>query len=194
MRKRIGIICILLGVFCLLCSACFLAYNGWEAQNAAKSTDKLLENVQSMIGQNISQDETPAKMPTVNVDGYDCIGILTIPVLDLELPVLTDWSYAKLKKAPCLYYGTYYEKDFVIAAHNYKSHFGRLSELQTGDIVFFTDVNGVAHYYETALRETLPKEATKEMIASGFDLSLYTCTPGGASRVTVRCNAVKDIN
>ena len=194
MRKRIGIICISLGVICLFCSVGFLVYNRWEAQNAAKSTDTLLEDVQSMIGQNIAQDEIPQKMPTVNADGYDCIGILTIPVLDLELPVLTDWSYAKLKKAPCLYYGTYYEKDFVIAAHNYKSHFGRLSELQTGDIVFFTDVNGVDHYYKTALRETLPKEATKEMIASGFDLSLYTCTPGGASRVTVRCNAVKDIN
>jgi sortase A len=61
-----------------------------------------------------------------------------------------------------------------------------------GDIVIFTDVNGLTHYYETVLTETLPKEATKEMLTSGFDLSLYTCTPGGASRVTVRCNAVKD--
>ena len=108
--------------------------------------------------------------------------------------VLTDWSYAKLKKAPCHYYGSYYEKDFVIAAHNYKSHFGRLSELQTGDIVFFTDMNGETYYYEVALLETLPKEATKEMITGGFDLSLYTCTPGGASRVTVRCNAARSSN
>ena len=37
-------------------------------------------------------------MATVNVDGYDCIGILSIPVFDLELPVLADWSYSKLKK------------------------------------------------------------------------------------------------
>ena len=34
-------------------------------------------------------------------------------------------------------------------------------------------------------------EATLEMITSGFALSLYTCTPGGASRVTVRCAAAK---
>jgi sortase A len=110
--------------------------------------------------------------------------------LDLELPVLTDWSYEKVKKAPCHYYGSYYEKDFVIAAHNYKSHFGRLSALRAGDVVVFTDVNGTAHRYEVALLETLPKTATKEMITSGFDLSLYTCTTGGGSRVTVRCNAV----
>ena len=110
------------------------------------------------------------------------------------LPVLTDWSYAKLKKAPCHCYGTYYEKDFVIAAHNYKSHFGRLSELQASDVVVFTDVSGTAHYYEVVILETLPKNATKEMITSGFDLSLYTCTLGGGSRVTVRCNVVKDSN
>ena len=133
-------------------------------------------------------------MATVKVDDYECIGILSIPVLDLELPVLTDWSYAKLKKAPCHYYGSYYEKDFVIAAHNYKAHFGRLSELQTGDLVIFTDVGGTKHCYEVVILETLPKNATKEMITSGFDLSLYTCTLGGSSRVTGRCNAVNDSN
>ena len=83
----------------------------------------------------------------------------------------------------------YYETDFVIAAHNYAAHFGRLSELCPGDIVIFTDVQGVEHYYEVVLLETLPPTATKAMITSGFDLSLYTCTPGGGNRVTVRCSA-----
>ena len=41
------------------------------------------------------------------------------------------------------------------------------------------------------LLETLAENATEEMITSGFDLSLYTCTTGGGSRVTVRCNTVK---
>ena len=208
MRKWIGVICIFLGVVCILSSVGFVVYNRWEDQNAEGIAKDLLEDVQSIMDEKqpeqplpadtVNLPDDPEKMPTematVKVDGYDCIGVLSVPVLDLELPVLTDWSYAKLKKAPCHYYGTYYEKDFVIAAHNYKSHFGRLSELQTGDIVFFTDVNGVAYYYEVVLLETLPNEATKEMITGGFSLSLYTCTPGGASRVTVRCNAVKDSN
>ena len=159
----------------------------------AKVTESLLEDVQSVIDEkNAEQNDSGPKMSTVEVDGYECIGILSIPVLDLELPVLTDWSYAKLKKAPCHYYGSYFEKDFVIAAHNYKTHFGRLSQLQAGDVVVFTDVSGTAHYYEVVILETLPKNATKEMITSGFDLSLYTCTPGGGSRVTVRFNAAKD--
>ncbi len=193
MRKRIGIFCVLLGVICILSSIGFVVYNYLEEKNAEKTTNILLEEIQNIINsQNIPQNEPQNQMPTVSIDDCGCIGILSIPALDLELPVLTDWSYAKLKKAPCHYYGTYYEKDFVIAAHNYKSHFGRLSELQVGDIVVFTDVNGLARYYEVALTETLPKNATEEMIVSGFDLSLYTCTPGGASRVTVRCNVAKD--
>ena len=212
MRKWIGIICIILGVACLLAAIGFVVYNRWEAENAADISQSLLQDVQLVIDENKTNDplqsengntdsvendglpedaKTPTEMATIKVDGYDCIGILSVPVLELELPVLTEWSYAKLKQAPCHYYGSYYEADFVIAAHNYKAHFGRLPELQKGDSVFITDVNGDTYCYEVILLETLPKEATKEMITSGFDLSLYTCTLGGANRVTVRCNAVK---
>ncbi len=196
MRKWIGVICVFLGILCILSAIGFVAYNRWEDMNAKDVAQDFLEDVQSII--NEEQSEQPllndTEMATVEVDGYDCIGILSVPVLDLELPVLTDWSYAKLKKAPCHYYGSYYEKDFVIAAHNYKSHFGRLSKLQAGDIVVFTDVSGTVHYYEVVILETLPKNATKEMITSGFDLSLYTCTPGGSNRVTVRCNVAQGSN
>ena len=204
MRKWIGVICVFLGVVCILSSVGFVVYNRWEDQNAEGIAKDLLEDVQSIMDEkqpeqplpadtvNLPDDpeKIPTEMATVKVDGYDCIGVLSVPVLDLELPVLTDWSYAKLKKAPCHYYGTYYEKDFVIAAHNYQSHFGKLSELQPKDLILFTDVSGTVYCYEVVLLETLPGNATEEMIASGFDLSLYTCTPGGASRVTVRCNII----
>ena len=204
MRKWIGVICIFLGVVCILSSVGFVVYNRWEDQNAEGIAKDLLEDVQSIMDEkqpeqplpadtvNLPDDpeKIPTEMATVKVDGYDCIGVLSVPVLDLELPVLTDWSYAKLKKAPCHYYGTYYEKDFVIAAHNYQSHFGKLSELQPKDLILFTDVSGTVYCYEVVLLETLPGNATEEMIASGFDLSLYTCTPGGASRITARCNII----
>ncbi len=193
MRKWIGVICVFLGVVCILSSVGFIIINQLEEKNAEGISKSLLENFQNQINENESNSDN-IEMPTVKVDGYDCIGVLSIPVLDLELPVLTDWSYAKLKKAPCHYYGSYFDKNFVVAAHNYKSHFGRLSELQAGDIVTFTDTSGKVHYYNVVILETLPKNATEEMIASGFDLSLYTCTLGGGSRVTVRCNKVEKGN
>ena len=207
MRKGFGICCIILGICCLISSLGLIAYNHWEEENAQNASKNILQDVQENILDNTREENSsekserdesieipvdiPKEMLTTQVDGYDCIGVLSIPVLELELPVLTDWSYEKLKIAPCHYFGSYYEKDFVIAAHNYQSHFGRLSELQAKDLILFTDISGTVYCYEVVLLETLPGNATEEMITSGFDLSLYTCTPGGASRVTVRCNAVE---
>lgn len=194
MSRCFGIVCILLGVCCLLSAAGIVVYNKWDDKNAQKASQDMLQEIQQQIAEESdgeNEEQHLQQMPVGEIKGYEYIGILTIPALEVELPVLTDWSYAKLKVAPCLYYGNCYEPDFVIAAHNYQSHFGRLSKLQAGDIVTFTDVSGNIYGYEVILIETLAENATKEMITSGFDLSLYTCTPGGGSRVTVRCNAVK---
>lgn len=206
MRKGFGICCIILGICCLIAAVGLIAYNRWEAENAQDASKNILQNVrenildtspEESIPEEGARDESgeipvdlPREMLTTQVNGYDCIGVLSIPVLELELPVLTDWSYAKLKIAPCHYFGSCFEKDFVIAAHNFQSHFGRLSELQPKDLVLFTDISGTVYCYEVVLLETLPGNATQEMITSGFDLSLYTCTPGGASRITVRCNTI----
>ena len=208
MRKIIGASSITLGLLCLLAAAGVAAYNHWEERIGEQTAQTMLQDLQirmeyataETLAQPPLEDETfqasvpkPAvlQMQTVQMADGECIGILSIPVLELELPVLTDWSYEKLKKAPCHYYGSCYESDFVIAAHNYTSHFGRLTQLQAGDLVLFTDVAGQTHYYEVVLLETLPPTATEEMITSGFALSLYTCTPGGSNRVTVRCNSAK---
>ena len=204
MRKIVGVCCILLGICCLMASVGLIVYNHREEENAQSASQSILEDIKENLqdndqGESIEErsdvavsadisEEIPQEMLTTQVSGYDCIGVLSIPVLELELPVLTDWSYAKLKIAPCHYFGSCYGENFVIAAHNYQSHFGRLSELHAGDLILFTDVSGTVHCYEVILLETLPGYATEEMIASGFDLSLYTCTSGGASRVTVRCN------
>ena len=212
MRKIFGVCCIILGICCLIASVGLIAYNHWEEENAQNSSEVILQDIQACILDNTHDDSSteevkqekqaeqeevieipvdiPQEMLTTQVNGYDCIGVLTIPVLELELPVLTDWSYTKLKVAPCRYSGSYFEKDFVIAAHNFQSHFGRLTALQTKDLILFTDISGTVHSYEVVLLETLPATAIEEMISSGFDLSLYTCTPGGASRLTVRCSAV----
>ena len=129
-------------------------------------------------------------MPEVALPGVEeagCIGILEIPALHLRLPVLSTWSYALLKKAPCRYTGSVYLDNMVIAAHNSKAHFKKLSNLQEGDIITFTDAVGNVFTYSVAVIEILQPEEVDDMASGQWPLTLFTCTYGGAGRVTVRC-------
>ena len=126
-------------------------------------------------------------MPEENVDGQKYIGVLRIPDLSLELPVISNWSYPNLKNAPCRYAGSAYMNNMVIAAHNYNSHFGHLKDLSPGDEVTFTDVDGNVFQYEVSAIEILSPLAVEEMTNGDWDLTLFTCTVSGQSRVTVRC-------
>ncbi len=78
----------------------------------------------------------------------------------------------------------------VVMAHNYDRHFGRISSLNIGDPVQFVDAKGNIFRYIVAKHETLEPGAVKPMTNNDYDLTLFTCTYGGASRVTVRLERV----
>jgi len=130
------------------------------------------------------------EMPTVRIDDREYIGVLSIPALGLELPVISSWDYPGLRVAPCRYTGSAYTDDLVIAAHNYASHFGRLRELSQGDSVRFTDTDGNVFDYVVSELEILEPYAVSQMTEGDWDLTLFTCTPGGQYRVTLRCNRI----
>lgn len=130
------------------------------------------------------------EMPTVQLDGRNYLGVLKIPVLGLELPVMTDWSYPKLKIAPCRYSGSIYQGDLVVMAHNYAQHFGRIKNLNPGDAVLFTDIDGNVFHYQVAAIETLHPTDIENMTSGEWPLTLFTCTTGRTYRVTVRCESV----
>lgn len=130
------------------------------------------------------------EMPVKEKNGQSYIGVLEIPSLGLTLPVISEWNYARLKKAPCRYAGSAYTDDLVIAAHNYKTHFGTLKKLRQGDLVSFTDAAGNRFNYAVVLTETLMPNDVQEMKSGEFALSLFTCTVGGSYRITVRCDRI----
>lgn len=130
------------------------------------------------------------EMPEAQIDGVDYIGMLEIPALGLALPVVSEWSYAKLKLAPCRYQGSAYTDDLIIAAHNYRSHFGSLKNLREGDGVWFTDTDGNVFRYEVVSLESIQGTDVDGMLSGEWDLTLFTCTLGGQNRLTVRCEAI----
>lgn len=129
-------------------------------------------------------------MPELKVDGRQYIGVLKIPSLKLQLPIMGEWSYPKLRTAPCRYVGSVYQNNMVICGHNYDRHFGRLKTLKIGAEVDFTDAEGNVFRYKVVELETLKPYAVNQMKSGDWDLTLFTCTIGGRTRVTVRCERV----
>lgn len=168
----------LLGGLLLAGGLLLFGYNCRMEYIAGKVSDKALKEVKEQINQNAH---------ALNWEGTSYFGVLTIPKLDLELPVQSDWSYPQLKKSPCVYTGDIHSGGLVILAHNYRRHFGRIADLSVGDVVRLTD--GTGHKYEYLVEEVFTMEATdvEEMSNSRYDLTFFTCTYGGKARVTVRC-------
>ena len=134
-------------------------------------------------------DPEPQEEPAEEII-YDYAGVIVIPDLSLELPVIDQWSYARLKVAPCRQSGAAADGDLVIAAHNYKSHFGYLDRLEPGASVIFTDMEGTVYRYAVEeIRQLAPEDAedVSSVFSSEYPLVLYTCTPGGKARVAVFC-------
>ena len=129
-------------------------------------------------------------MPIMEIDGFEYVGYLEIPSLELKLPVINTWSEYGANFAPCRYTGTAYLDNMVICAHNFSTHFGRLNTVIPGDLIYFTDMDGYVFTYEVIESEILQPTQIEEMCVGDWDLSLFTCTWGGRTRFTVRCEKI----
>ena len=198
MRKASpGVLCVLLGVVLLLAALGLYGYNRWEDAQAGAEAQTVVQDLQEkVVEQTQSAASAPAidtssldpELPVVELDGYEYVGTVSIPAIGIDLPVMSEWSYPKLKISPCRQFGSSRTDDLVIAAHNYESHFGKLTSLTAGDGVTFTDMDGIVNEYVVNKVEVLDPHSVEEVEHSGYALVLYTCTYGGKTRIVVFCD------
>lgn len=199
MPKKAGILLTTVGAVLIISALLLFFYNRYEDYSAGREAEILLEDLVSAIEatdstanptetEGMTEEETlPAALPEVEIDGYAYVGYVSIPALELELPVMSEWDYSRLKIAPCRQFGSSRTDDLVIAAHNYTKHFGKLTIVEVGTDVFFTDMDGIENHYTVQRVSTLAPEDVDAVLNSGYDLVLYTCTLGGATRVVAFC-------
>ena len=199
-KRRLGGLIMVFGAALLVAAAGLAIYNVWDADRAGRASDEvaeeLIRTVEEVSDPDLPltyRDESVPPMPTVEIDGYSYIGLIDIPSLELSLPVMEEWDYDRLLLSPCRFSGSYFTDDLVVCAHNYTRHFGKLRSLAIGADVYFTAVGGAVYRYEVTSVETLLPTAVEEMSVDSkdeWDLTMFTCTLGGQTRVTVRCTRV----
>jgi len=201
-KAKTGKKLIITGVIFVLSALSIYIHNQVMDNNARSFTDKVMYNIDEYIHHQKRQSDAITYTLPLNEEeknyiqsdqicykyqNYAFTGYISIPKLDLELPVMYDWSYDNLNICPCRYYGSVLTDDLVIAAHNYKSHFGNINDLINGDEVFYTDITGNSYEYEVSFVEILNPAETDKMTSGEYDLTLFTCTWSGSERIVVRC-------
>ena len=217
MKRRAGMICMILGAVLIGAALSLFLYNEWDSARAEECAEQVLEQMQKQTEDDAAEEETENENlggeeterteqentladtddfgeKMISIDGNEYIGWISIPSISLELPVMAQWSEEGLKTAPGRYAGSLAEDNLVIAGHNYRRHFSPIKWLEPGTEVSFTDAEERVRYYEIEETEELLPYQVDAMITKTetdtWDLTLFTCTTSGQARCAVRCKRI----
>lgn len=145
---------------------------------------------------------------SITVDGvtYSVDSFITIPKIGISYPVLSDTSDDLLEISVNRYWPKVDQLkpnevgNYCIVGHNYRNGkmFGRLNELEDGDVVELQDLTGRTVEYEVYYKyvvEPNDTSCTSQLTADGKklqfrELTLITCTNFGTQRLVVKCREV----
>ena len=143
---------------------------------------------------NLKSEEVP-KLENVPLEFEGCkvIGIIKIPKISLEYPILSETTKSTMKKSISRFWGediNSYGNVSLAGHNNYDgTMFGKIKKLEIGDIVELTDLsNRIIEYEVKEIFSTDPNDVTiLETTNSEIrEVTLITCTNGHAERLIVK--------
>ena len=149
----------------------------------------------------ITNNEITNNEITVGDTTYTTEAIITIPKIDITYPILSQTSNELLE----ISVNRYWPKkgkiqldeidNYCIVGHNYRNGkmFGRLNELENGDIVEIDDLTGrTLKYavYKTYVVQPDDTSCTSQHTNGRKELNLITCTNYGTERLVVKCKQI----
>ena len=171
-----------------------IAMKQWKSMENEKENQEVLETFSNVEIQNGE---------TVKLNGYDVIGIVTIPKIDIQYPILAiETSNPEETKEPMRYGIVRYWGGNVndygnlsIAGHNNYNGtmFGKTKNLKIGDIVELTDLTKTTMQYEIYdIFVTDPNDvrilATNDKTIR--EVTLITCTNGNKERLILKAKQI----
>ena len=129
----------------------------------------------------------------VKFEGYDVIGLLKIPAIDLEYPIISETTDATMKISISRFWGgdvNGYGNLSLAGHNNYNgTMFGKNNKLKLGDIVELTDLSGNLIKYEIKeIFKTDPNDTwvLKTENDSIREVTLITCSNGRKERLIIK--------
>ncbi len=135
----------------------------------------------------------------IEFEGFKVIGLIKIPAIDLEYPILEQTTDEAMKVSISKYWGGDINSygNVSLAGHNNKitlTMFGKNKNLKNGDSIFLTDLTGTTieyKIYDTFITDPDDVSILRTSDKSVREVTLITCTNGRANRLINKAIEVK---
>ena len=143
--------------------------------------------------------DVPDEQKSVANDGtvYYTIGVINIPSIKVNYPILSTYSDALLKIAPCKFHGPNPNEvgNLCIAGHNYKNSkfFSKVPNLKSGDKIEITDLGGntvTYTVYDKFIVNPDELECTSQLTEGKREITLITCTNDNKKRYIIKAREI----
>ena len=143
--------------------------------------------------------EVPDEQKLTASDGtiYYTIGVINIPSINVNYPILSTYTDELLKIAPCRFHGPNPNEvgNLCIAGHNYKNSkfFSKVPNLQLGDKIEITDLSGrmlTYTVYDKFIVNPDELECTSQLTNGTKEITLITCTNDNKQRHIIKARVM----
>lgn len=128
---------------------------------------------------------------------YYTIGVINIPSINVNYPILSTYTDELLKIAPCKFHGANPNEvgNLCIAGHNYKNSkfFSKVPNLQLGDTIEITDLSGrtlTYTVYDKFIVNPDELECTSQLTDGKKEITLITCTNDNKQRHIIKARVM----
>lgn len=176
---------IVTGVILVVASLGLGGYNLYDDYRSHIKAEEILEKLEERM----CDEKNEQSHNSLDIEESEYCGILSIPQIDLRIPVSSKYTFSQMKKSLCRYAGSLDKNNMVICGHNNRAFLGRLDEVYEGDSVYYTDMNGREYEFLIIITEYLDGDAVDKMLEDSeeWDLSVFTCNYSGNLRYVIRC-------
>ena len=166
-----------------------------RSQKNEKELKEVVATITTQIQENKEENEP---IGDIEVKGYKVVGIIKIPKINIEYPILEKTTDEAMKYSVTHFWGDEVNAigNYTIAGHNNMdgTMFGNTSELDIGDIIELTGLDGKKIQYQIFKQYIIDPEdvsCVKSVKAGTREVTLITCTNGHKNR---RVTKAREIN
>ena len=165
--------------------------------------NKIESNIQSVL-QEIKKEKqsNPNQIDVIKeideeIEGYKVVGIINIPKINIEYPILEKTNKESLKLSITKFWGEKINQkgNVVLAGHNNLNNkmFGKIDRLENGDIIELTDSQMVTVKYQVFDKYVIDPndiDCIFPIDENTREITLITCTHRDKNRLVVKAREI----